>query len=461
MTPSLCPEVLSMLTRLCLSFALLAAFPAWSQVDSSTQMAPDASSDNQMLIPPPISGVAYPSEVGSETRSNYIGGGLIFSSGYINNLYPGSNSKPVNDVTYLVQPTISLDQTMSRFHEKLSYSPAFSFYQPTSVLNTTNQNAAANYQFDLSPHVALQALDTFNKTSTAFSQNSFSAGNTISGSPTPTTPGIVAPDAPEWTNNANVGLSWQISRSDMIAGAGTLSELNFQGASEAEGFYDSSARGGSASLTHRLGDQQYAGALYQYSRILATPVDATHELQGSTTQINSMFGYYTIYPERTLSFSFVGGSEYYEISVLPATTIQAWAPAGMASVGWQGMHTSFAGSFSRMVTAGEGVAGAFNSDSAIASARWQIARTWMVGINGNYSILNDVTKLDLAASTLGGHTIGGAASVEHSIGDAFRIAFQYQRLHQDYRGIAAISADPDTDIALVSLNYHLSRPVGR
>ena len=450
-----------MLTRICLSFALLAAAPVWSQVDSSTQMAPNSSSDDQMLVPPPISGAAYPSEVGSETRSNYLNAGLIFSTGYINNFYAGSGTTPVNDVTYLVQPTISLDQTMLRFHEKLSYSPAFVFYQPTSALNTANENAAANFQIDLSPHVTLQAVDTFNKTSTAFSQNSFSSGSTISGSPTPTTPGIVAPDAPEWTNNTNVGLSWQFTRSDMISAAGTLSELNYQDASEAQGLYDSSARGGSASLTHRLDDRQYLGGLYQYSRILATPVDGANESLGSTTQLNSIFGYYTVYPERTLSLSIVGGSEYYEISALPATTIQAWAPAGMASVGWQGLHTNFAASFSRMVSAGEGVAGASISDSASASARWEIARNWTVGVNGNYSILNNAAKPGLAASTVGGHSIGGAASVEHSMGNSFRIAFQYQRLHQDYGGIAAISADPNTDIALVSLNYHLSRPLGK
>lgn len=84
-----------MLKRVYLSVVLLATVPIWAQVVSPVI----GSNGDEMITPPPVSGEAYSTEVGSETRSNYLSGGLIFETAYINNLYPG-NGAPISETTY-------------------------------------------------------------------------------------------------------------------------------------------------------------------------------------------------------------------------------------------------------------------------------------------------------------------------------------------------------------------------
>ena len=44
----------------------------------------------------------------SETRSNYLRGGLVFSTAYQSDVTTGSNGQPISDVSYTISPTISL-----------------------------------------------------------------------------------------------------------------------------------------------------------------------------------------------------------------------------------------------------------------------------------------------------------------------------------------------------------------
>lgn len=441
--------------------ALLLAVPARGQSESATAGGANSAQSSRMLLPPPVSGEAYPATVSSEVRSNFLGVGANFSGGYIRNLYPGTGLASVNDTTYLIQPHISLDQESSRYHETLTYSPSFTYYHPNSTLNNINQSAAAELQLRLSPHVSLEALDGFDKTSNAFVQASSLSEGTVYGSAPSVTPGIVAPFAPQWTNNANVGISWQFGASSMIGASGTLTKLNFTDSSdEARGFYDSNSRGGAGFYTHRFTDRQYLGALYQYSWIHATPSKASAVASG-VVQSHTMLGFYTLYLSQQLSISLAGGYQSYTMMQAPLPAFQSWAPAGTISLGWQGLHTSFAGSYSRIVTAGEGVVGAFESDSANTSARWRLSRTWTAGIAGGYSDITNVAPKQFLSSTAGGHTISGNASLQYRISSNLGFSCGYSRLHQTYAGIPAISDDPNTDQVLVSLDYRLSRGLGR
>ena len=64
---------------------LLGASVLFAQEDSSGATAAasaPSSSDGTMLTPPPISGQGYSMGFTSETRSNYLRGGLAFGSAY-------------------------------------------------------------------------------------------------------------------------------------------------------------------------------------------------------------------------------------------------------------------------------------------------------------------------------------------------------------------------------------------
>ena len=114
-----------------------------------------------MLMPAPISGAGYSMGFTSETRSNYLRGGLTFSTAYDTDAATGANGRPVSELSYSIWPTISLDQTRSRLHWVLTYSPGFTFYQKTSGLNQADQNLAVDLKYRVSPHVTLEVRDTF------------------------------------------------------------------------------------------------------------------------------------------------------------------------------------------------------------------------------------------------------------------------------------------------------------
>jgi len=146
-----------MLIRVCFGLALLAATPVWSQLEATPfEMAPTPSDNSRMLIPPPVSGVAYPTTVGSQTRSNYLAGGFVFSTAYNDNVVAGGSTVPVGDVIYSILPTITLNQNTVRQQLALTFSPGFTFYQHTSALNAANQSAALDFQYRLSPHTTIR-----------------------------------------------------------------------------------------------------------------------------------------------------------------------------------------------------------------------------------------------------------------------------------------------------------------
>jgi hypothetical protein len=447
-----------MTTRIFLFSALLfAAAPVWPQTNDASATATDAD-PAQMLMPPPISAVGFPTAVGAEERSNYLSGGLTFNGGYLANLYPGTGNSTINDELYVVAPTISADHSTDRSHETFTYSPSFVFYQPNNTPNTTNHSGVATFQYRLSPHVTLLAGDSVAKTSDTWSQP-LSSGLVSGGLPS-VTPGIVVPFAPQISNNAYAQVGWQLSMNDMVGGGGDASLLNYsQSSPESSGLYNSNSRGASAFYTHRLTDRQYIGASYQFSDIVATPAVASG-VANADLDANGILGFYTVYPKPTLSLSLGGGSQRYKLTQSPTAPAEGWAPSAFGSLGWQGLHTSLAASCSRLVTEGEGIIGVHSNTSATLSGRWQISRNWTTSVGGAYSDFATLAQSS-AGSVEGGHTLSGTASVGRRVGKNLSFAIQYQRLHESYPEIATISLDPNSSNASASITFHFSTPLSR
>ena len=446
-----------MLIRIVLGITLLAAAPLWAQVASSGAEAaatgPGGGGD-AMATPAPVSGEGYSMGFTSETRSNYLRGGLAFSSAYDDNVVPGSAGHPVSDVSYSVWPTISLDQTRSRLHWLLSYSPGYTFYQKTSALDSANQNLGVDFRYRLSPHVTLSLRDSFQKTSNLLNQPTSDLTSTVSGGATAPNNSLIAPIADVLTNNANATLTYQFAANATVGASGTFTNLHYLNQAQVPGLSDSSSRGGSAFYTHRLSKMHYIGATYQYQMFLANPTVGQSE-----TQAHSVFLFYTVYFKPTLSVSFFGGPQYSDTEQFGVPSSRTWSPASGASLGWQGRLTSFAASYSRRINDGGGLSGAVHSNTADASLRRQIARNLSASIGANYSNNNVLDALPQLTNN--GHTISGNASLQRQIGERLNLQLQYTRLHQSYSGIAALSNNPDRNRVAVSISYQFSRPLGR
>jgi hypothetical protein len=446
-----------MLQRVCLSLLLLAAMRAWpQQAPGSTQDAGASSDDSsQMQTPPPMSGEAYPVEVGSETRSNFLAGGLTFVTAYNDNVLGGGASGPVSDVSYSIRPTITLRQSTSRQQRSFTYSPGFTFYEPTSALNEADQSANAAYHYQLSPHLTVGAAEGFSKSSSVFSQYNTSLSGPVSGAPQPAA--VIAPFAGQTSNSTNGDLTYQLSANAMIGGTGMYTRSSINNSSQATGLFDSSSDGGSFSYSLRLSTAQYFGVKYQFLRSLTDSNVLQTETQGHT-----IAPFYTVYFKRAFSISLSGGPQYTIASQSkPLEQVRSWAPVGTASMGWQGLRTSLAASYSRAFSDVGGLLGAFNTSSVNATGRWQMSHSWNGGLSALYGMQKNADTAIQSSVPGGGHSVSGGISATRLIGDRLRIDFTYIRLHQSYSGIAVVSNAPDVDRAQVSISYQFTRPLGR
>ncbi len=454
--------------------ALLIALPLCSQVDNSAAQPastataqdnlPDAASKESsdlMFTPPVVSGQTYPTTPTSEERTNYLRAGMSFTSAYGNNAMATTNGQPISEMSYSVAPTVALDETTSRLHSVLSYSPGFTFYQQTSDLNAANQNASVDFSYRLSPHVTLSARDGFQKTSSVFNQPDLTSAGEVSAGAQEANFSVIAPVAELLRNSGNVGLTYQFARNEMMGASGTFSNLYYPDQTQVSGLYDSSSQGGSAFYSYRISKMHYLGATYEYQRLVSSLTTGLNE-----TQTHAVLLFYTFYPASRLSISLFGGPQYSD-TVQPPLALQqvqppaisAWTPAAGGSLSWQGRLSTLAMSYSHVISGGSGLLGAVHMDNASMSLRQMFTRTLGGAVTGSY-VQNDVIGSSLPGS-YNGHTVSGTVSLQQQFHQNVNLQLGYTRLHQDYSDVAVLSEIPNTNREFISLSYQFSRPVGR
>jgi hypothetical protein len=435
-------------TYLCVILLLVA--PSWLQVTGQESVSmPNA--EDPMLTPPFVSGQPYPVAPESQERSNYLRGGVVFTTAYSNNVLGSNGGNPVSDVSYTVWPTLAIDQTTSRLHWDLNYAPGFTFYQHTSSYNQADQNASLDFQYRLSPHVTFAARDSFQKSSNFFNQPDLGSSGAVSGGAQGPNQSVIAPLADRLSNFGNVGITYQFSANDMVGGSGTFSRLSYPNPTEVQGLYDSSSQAASGFYSHRVATIHYVGATYQYQRLMSYPTGPSSE-----TQTQAILFFYTVYPKPRFSLSMFGGPQYSDTANPPVVS-RGWTPAAGASLSWRGHFTALAASYMHVISGGGGLSGASQLNSANASIGLQFSPTLSAGVSGSYA-----NNSILGASSLNdGHSISGTASVQRQFGERLNLQLGYTRLHQSYSNVAVLAGNPNTNRVFVSLSYQFSRPLGR
>ena len=450
---------------------LLAAAPLWSQDEQRPVPAPAATgpaSDistnedaDRMQTPPPVSGQSYPTSVTSGERSNYLRGGLAFTSAYTDNAVGSVNGAPVSDVSYSIAPFVALDETTPRLHLGLTYAPGFTFYQRESSLNEADQNLSINFQYRLSPHVTFSARDGFQKSSSVFNQPDFSSAAAVSGGAQEGNFSVIAPIADRLSNSGNVGITYQFAANSMVGAGGTFTNLHYANQAEVPGLFDSSSQGGLAFYSVRISKINYFGATYQYQRLASFPAPGTNE-----TQTHALLLFYTLAPTKRFSISAFGGPQYANVGPQFATTgttataaFRSWNPLAGGSVGWQGRLSSLAISYSHLISSGGGLIGAVKIDNVTASIHQQLSRMLSASLGGGYAQNDLLTATSLTGGN--GHTVSGTASLQQQVGQHLNLQLGYTRLHQDYSTVAVLAATPDTNREFVAISYQFSRPLGR
>ena len=407
--------------------------------------------------PPPVNGIAYATGFTSETESNYLRGGLTIGGAYSNNIGGSAASNPIAGGSFSLWPTIALDKNTSRGHYMLNYSPGFTFYPSTSALNQGSQIVAADLQYRQRPNTTVSVQESFQKTSNVFNQPNPLSATVVSGSaPTPAQ-AVVPPVGNQQDNSANAQLTYQLDESSMIGGGGTFASLQFSNSGEDKSLSDSNSAAGSAFYSRRLRDKFSVGADYQF-QVFDTNQSGTQSVANTHTQTQTIFLFLSIFLKPTLSVSLSAGPQHITTIQGPFPAVASWSPLTLASISWQGGRTSLAASYARTVTAAGGLNGAYHLNSANASARWQMARSWSAGIGGSYALYHALNPMFILANS-GGHTLMGTASLEHMMGEHLRATLGYSWVRQNYSQTMATSNFPSISRGFITISYTFSRPL--
>ena len=408
-----------------------------------------------MTAPPLATGLPYPVTARGEERTNYLAGSVAADTAYIDNVLPIATTTPISDTMISVLPSLTFNRKTPRQQETFTYTPAITYYRQSSGLNTIDQSATGTFQGRLSPNITLGLQEYLMRTSNVFNTRyPFTAGG-ISGAAQTPVPALIVPFAEQMRNTADADLTYQFSSKGMIGGGGQFLSYRYPNHAQTPGLYDSDGTGGSAFYNRRLSRAQYAGVIYEYNNILS--YTAPSHIQ---TQVNEVLPFYTLNPERGLSLSVSAGMQHVLIAQKPQTYFDSWLPVAALSLGWQGERGGLAASYLHTAIAGEGFLGAFTSDNVNLSGSWKFASTWNGTTAFGYETVNSAAAIP-GQNFQGGHTIVATAALEHTMGNHFSISIGYDHLHEQYNGLAVISANPDSNREHVVVSYKFTRPMGR
>jgi hypothetical protein len=141
-------------------------------------------------------------------------------------------------------------------------------------------------------------------------------------------------------------------------------------------------------------------------------------------------------------------------------TSDSWFPTVVTSLGWQGPRTSFALSYLRVITTGEGLVGGYKSNNVNASGTWKFSRDWHVGASGGYNTIEAQGSL-VGLDYQGGDSFTVGATLRRTMGDHFTAEVGYDRIHENFVGIPIVAESPDSDRAYVTVTYQFQKPLGR
>jgi len=406
-----------------------------------------------MMTPPPVSREGYPSTAGSEERSNFLTAGLVFTAAYTDNLMLFGN-EPASDETYSILPSISLDRRTPKHSESLRYSSGFTIYQNTSQLNAASQGGSADFRYHLSRYAVLGLTDSFQQNSNLYNQGNPFIGGGVSGAPGGSSTGaLIEPYANQLRNSSGAAMEYQYSKNSMVGASGNYSFLNFSSDSGIAGLSNENTAEGSGFYSRRFG-RSYAGATYQFSKFITHPV-------GTYTVSNTVFGFFTHYFTRSISFSVLGGPEHYTSWNEVDPKSSAWTPAVQGNLGWQSNHANLAANYSHVVSGAGGLIGTYHSDSGSLEGQWMMSRKWNIGVQTAYLHFKNLTTDNTFGVFPGGNTISGGFDVERRISENLSVQAGYQRLHQNYANITSSNSQQDSDRASISIMYGFNRPLGR
>ena len=450
------------LTAVLLSFSVV----GWAQDGSShtvpiPAISPGVPYTTELTPPLPVTTVQRPLTFSSETeRGNYITGRLQVGAGYDDNILV-QPSHHVDDVSYMVTPSIEIGQTRERWDWDFGYSPGFVINQRVFERNQAAHNLHLLFDYRLSPHVTAQVHEGFERTNSLFS--GLTGPPEIGPGPLqkPNTSGVT-PFANRTANTSGLDLTYQFGVGSLVGASGNYNFVNYDAPagliSTNYGLADTRAWGGDGFYAHRFSNQHWAGLSYDFQRLQFD--------YGNRTDVNRTLLFYTVPVSSQLTLSLWTGPEY-TLSTVPSLATHGskstgseehWGVAGGADLSWQGKRTSTRLEYTRQASDGSGLAQAVKLEQVEGEIRERLTRRWTLDAGVGYA---RNTPLNAVSGPTPYRSWVGNAGLQYKLTDNLAFDARYGRDQLQYENRLPPVSWSNRNRAWVSMSYSFSRPLGR
>lgn len=436
---------------------VLLLFVVLLPIELRAQQADSQPTDDLASSPPsaldgrgPI--LAFRSE---KVRVNYLSAGIDFTGAFSDNALL-SNTAPISDFSYLVQPHLALSLSTPRVVWNFILGAGLIVNQRLNQNNRAAKDLGLDLNYRLSENVNLRLSDTFTDTSglfSGFTPGTSGSGIGVIGQPTNS---LLIPFNQRTQNNASLAeLRYQFSPSSVAGVRGTFSIVDYPGSATNTQFgplYNDHAYSGEAFYDHQISAKQWVGVTFQAQKFEVLP-------SIGTTNTASWLLNYTVKPIPTIALSFFAGPTHLDarqVSAVGTTGLfrdHRWTSAEGATFDWQSGHTSAAASFSRQLSGGGGLSSGVGLQTLVdARLRRQLDSRQEVNCGFTY------TENGLLVSGQSFQRYSGLLEFQQRLANSLVVRIGYARDHQEFPGIQSAA---NANRTWVTVSYNFDHSFGR
>jgi hypothetical protein len=389
-------------------------------------------------------------------QENEFEAGVETSAVYDSNVITSSQSGEHSDIRYSVTPRVSLSKALPRFTFDLMYSPGVEISEHHLYRSLFSNDFDGGFTYTPTDRTSFTARQGYDVSTDPF--------RGIGGPIGPLGQSTFLPNFKQTSLLSNANLSHRISEFSTLGIGGMFADRSFDNERPNEptiSLIRSRISIGNAFYTYQVSPRNEVGFQYQ-AQALEFPQ------QNARTFTHSMYYLDVITFSSHSNLTLFGGPDYSITSnqivfSLGGIIIQipikksGWSGSGGAIYTFQGDRTAFQGQFSRRVSEGGGLLGAVYLTSEYLQLAERLTKNWDLDLSGTGAVSSLITVSGSANPQL--LRYGGGAGLSRTLGQDLSLSFFFRRENQSATNLNEILGNHN--IAGVSLDFHILRPLGR
>jgi len=393
-------------------------------------------------------------------EGDFMVGSLRLSSTFTDNVLL-SNTHPVSDVDYAVQPGFSIGKTLGWLHTDWDFSPGLVKYQRVDQRDRLTGAVVSNFDARPWEHWLIRVRNNYRvRTDPPFDTfntkvpDTFFAGENGQ---------LILPLAEQISDEGNVDISYQPTETTTLVLNGFYRDYIYhpiRGQNISSGLVNSQTKSGRAQLYRRLSGNAFLGAAYTYQDI-----DFAFTNHGAGVAAQSVVGVGTVDITPSMEFQIFAGPEYAQVrnqillnfglgSVFIPTTEDVLSTTGGAIYSLHKARTTLNLAGVREVSGGTGLTAGAHSTRGDFTIRREVGAHWYADLTAEYGLFTPIGVS--SGSSFNIRALSGRVALDHRLTEHLSFEIDYSHGHQQQTSVTN-PRRVDVDYAMISLKYQIKR----